>query len=207
MYRMIIITAIGNYTVEMEPPNDNPTNDDLMEMFYNMKSDIEGGCFLEGWTPTDSPTDPPGVFALGDGVDILAYHVEKKTQTFIPVKEQVKDAVLPVTYHFSYLGNVFTAKCVQREIQDITVFYCYSLNGEPPTDVLSVEKISGNLCKVLEQDSSYTPEEYLLQINDSGKPENFSQASEVLKKLAEQYKELCTKKTGKAWNGWKGDGD
>ena len=50
MYRMIIVTALGNYVVEMVPEKEEPTADELMKMFLETKADVESGCFMEGWT-------------------------------------------------------------------------------------------------------------------------------------------------------------
>ena len=77
MYRMIIVTALGNYVVEMVPEKEEPTADELMKMFLETKADVESGCFMEGWTPTDGLSGAPGVFAIGKGLEILAYHVER----------------------------------------------------------------------------------------------------------------------------------
>ena len=61
MYRMIIVTALGNYVVEMVPEKEEPTADELMKMFLETKADVESGCFMEGWTPTDGLSGAPGV--------------------------------------------------------------------------------------------------------------------------------------------------
>lgn len=207
MYRMVIVTAIGNYVVEMTPEKEEPTNDDLMELFLNTRSDVEAGCFMEGWTPTDSLSSPPGVFAVGKGMDILAYHVERLYDVPVPPVEEKEGGVLPLTLKFLYLGNEMVAKCVQTTVDDITIIFCYSLNGEPPTDVLSTGKITETLCKCIYRDLGFSEEEYLLQVSDDGKIRNFSQAVEVLETLAENYDILKTQHTGKAWTGWKGDGE
>ena len=40
MYRMIIVTALGNYVVEMVPEKEEPTADELMKMFLGCKMTI-----------------------------------------------------------------------------------------------------------------------------------------------------------------------
>lgn len=40
MYRMIIVTALGNYVVEMVPEKEEPTADELMKMFLKSKADV-----------------------------------------------------------------------------------------------------------------------------------------------------------------------
>lgn len=82
--------------------------------------------------------------------------------------------------------------------------FCYEVNGETPTDVLRIEKLSEVLNNHIAI-NHFMPGEYLLQIAEDGKIRNFSQASEVLDTLEENFKALQQKKTGKAWNGWKGD--
>ena len=77
MYRMKIITDIGIYAVPVVTEKEDPTIDDLMGVFLETKSDLEAGCFMEGWTPEDNLVEPPGVFALGKNIQILAYHVER----------------------------------------------------------------------------------------------------------------------------------
>ena len=84
MYRMIIVTALGNYVVEMVPEKEEPTADELMKMFLETKADVESGCFMEGWTPTDGLSGAPGVFAIGKGLEILAYHVERRPEFDLP---------------------------------------------------------------------------------------------------------------------------
>lgn len=41
MYRMIIVTALGNYVVEMVPEKEEPTADELMKMFLETKADVK----------------------------------------------------------------------------------------------------------------------------------------------------------------------
>lgn len=205
MYKMVIVTAIGNYVAEMTPEQEEPTNDDLMKMFLETKNDVENGCFMEGWTPTDKLKGPPGVFSIGKGMEVLAYHVERTEEVQTPPIEEPENKILPLTLKFIYLGNEMVAKCVQTTVDDVTIIFCYSLNGEPPTDVLSASKITETLCKCVYRDLGFSEDEYLLQVSDDGKVRNFSQAVEVLEMLAENYDILKTQHTGKAWTGWKGD--
>lgn len=206
MYRLHIVTAIGTYVVAMEPEQENPTNDDLMKLFLETKSDVESGCFMEGWTPEDKIVGPPGVFALGTGLEVLAYHVERVRDIEVP--EFIQEAeVTPVTFTLDYLGNPFHVRGVSKEIGDVNIIFCYDINGEPPTDVLDDNSLYNLLNDYMRKDKRYDPEEYLLEIATDGKPRNFSQAVEVLDKLQEGVTQFSGQKTGKAWNGWKGDAE
>ena len=205
MYKLIIITAIGNYAVEMTPEKENPDNNDLIKMFIETTNEVEAGCFMEGWTPNDKPGSPPGVFALAKGLDILAYHVERVEDIKVPVSEEHDTRrVLPLSIPIQYLGNTLTAKCVVKLIRDVHVIVCYEVNGEPPTDVLDVGKLSEHMNSYI-LFTLYDEGEYLLQITEDEKIRNFSQAVEVLEKLEEDFNQLQKEKTGKAWTGWKGD--
>ena len=93
MYRMIIVTALGNYVVEMVPEKEEPTADELMKMFLETKADVESGCFMEGWTPTDGLSGAPGVFAIGKGLEILAYHVERRPEFDSSVFNSVRQII------------------------------------------------------------------------------------------------------------------
>ena len=205
MYRLIVVTNIGNYAVEVTIENPNHTVDELIAHLYQLKKELETGCFMEGWTPSDSQNDPPGVFCLGDDVEILAYHAERILPFEVPkFAAEDKVQVLPLVLKGPYLGEILIAKCVTKVIKDVHAIFCYEVNGETPTDVLRMVKLS----EVLNNHIALThcmPGEYLLQIAEDGKIRNFSQASEVLDTLEENFKALQQKKTGKAWNGWKGD--
>lgn len=206
MYRMIIVTALGNYVVEMVPEKEEPTADELMKMFLETKADVESGCFMEGWTPTDGLSGAPGVFAIGKGLEILAYHVERRPEFDLPPINP--DNVItrrPLSLKFSYLGNEMTAKCIQDDIGSVAVIFCYAVNGEPPTDVLNTKKLSESLCSCIRRYLNYADDEYLLQIAEDGIVRNYSQAEEVVKQLEDQFNTLHSNKTGKAWNGWKGE--
>ena len=110
MYRMIIVTALGNYVVEMVPENEEPTADELMKMFLETKADVESGCFMEGWTPTDGLSGAPGVFAIGKGLEILAYHVEGRPEFDLPpINPDNVNTRRPLSLKFSYLGNEMIA--------------------------------------------------------------------------------------------------
>lgn len=207
MYKLIIITAIGNYVVEMTPEKEDPDNDDLLKMFIETTNEVEGGCFMEGWTPNDKPGSPPGVFALAKGLDILAYHVERTDDITIPFDEEPDTGrVLPLSAPLQYLGNTLIAKCVVKTMGDVHVIVCYEVNGEPPTDVLDVTRLYECLHSYITF-ALYDEGEYLLQIMEDGKVRNFSQAAEVLEQLEEHFNQLHKEKTGKAWSGWKGDDD
>lgn len=113
MYRMIIVTALGNYVVEMVPEKEEPTADELMKMFLETKADVESGCFMEGWTPTDGLSGAPGVFAIGKGLEILAYHVERRPEFDLPpINPNTVNTRRPLSIKFNYLGNEMTAKCM-----------------------------------------------------------------------------------------------
>lgn len=204
MYRMIAVTAMGNYTVEISPEKEDPTNNELMELFYGVSGDMKNGSFMEGWTPTDSLSGPPGVFALAD-VDILAFHVVRVPDP-VPLSQEAQGSrIIPLALHFKYLGNTVTAKCVQGEIGDKLAIFCYSLNGETPNDVLSESKSRPLLESAIEYTLLRAPEDYVLSIADDGKLYNFSQAVDMLKQVTETYAASHGEKTGRAWPGWKGD--
>lgn len=126
MYRMIIVTALGNYVVEMVPEKEEPTADELMKMFLETKADVESGCFMEGWTPTDGLSGAPGVFAIGKGLEILAYHVERRPEFDLPpINPDTVNTRRPLSIKFNYLGNEMTAKCIQDDIGSVAVIFCY----------------------------------------------------------------------------------
>lgn len=208
MYRMVIVTAIGNYRVEMTPDKEEPDNNDLLKMFLDTKNDIESGAFMEGWTPEEKG-GPPGVFAIAPGLDILAYHVEKEDDIIPPgIKKEVESelAIRPITLRPIYLGNHFICKGVTKVINDVEIIFMYEVNGETPTDVLEEGKLVDLLNKEIRIVSPELAEkDYLLQIANDGKTRNFSQATEMLEVLEENYGQLVKEKTGKAWSGWKGD--
>lgn len=204
MYRLVIVTAIGNYTVDMGPEPENPTSDDLMKLFLDTKADVDAGCFMEGWTPNDALSGPPGVFAIGSGLDILAYHVQCVIETDLPVVDQPEPSVKPRTIKAAYLGNTLIAKCVEKTINGVSVIVCYDVNGEVPTDVLSIDRLTDILMDRIKSDNKMELNEFLIQIPEDGKPRNFSQAVEILDKLEAGYQKVTRPKTGKAWSGWKG---
>lgn len=206
MYRLTAVTAIGNYVVEVEPEKEDYTNDDLMELFYRVSGDMKTGAFMEGWTPTDSLSGPPGVFAL-EGVDILAFHVSRVPEPIPVSQEDQEGRIMPLTIPFDYLGNTITAKCVQGTIGGRNIIFCYSLNGETPIDVLPESKVIPFLESYVEGILCYAPEDYILHIANDGKLYNFSKAVDTLKEVAENYAAAHGVKTGKAWMGWKGDGE
>lgn len=131
MYRMIIVTALGNYVVEMVPEKEEPTADELMKMFLETKADVESGCFMEGWTPTDGLSGAPGVFAIGKGLEILAYHVERRPEFDLPpINPDNINTRRPLSLKFSYLGNEMIAKCIQDDIGSVQNYgYYTSYNG------------------------------------------------------------------------------
>lgn len=207
MYRLIIVTAIGNYVVEMTPEQEKPTNDDLLKLFSETKADVEAGCFMEGWTPTDNLKCPPGVFCLGDGLDILAYHVERGIDTIAITPESAtpkEDTPVPFRINTTYLDNSINAKCVRCPVNGTQIIVCYSVNGEPPTDVLDADILTGVLCEEMKH-IGYLETEYLLTVLDDGKPRNFSQAAGYIEVFKEELAKQITGKTAKAWTGWKED--
>lgn len=203
MLKLIIITAIGNYAVEMVPELEDPTNDELMALFLETKRDVESGCFMEGWTPNDKPGSPTGVFAIAHGLDILAYHVERVEDIPDVAPAEPAGKILPYTAKIDYLGNTLTAQCVEKEINNTHLFYCYSINGEPPTDVLDIGKATAVICQYVKDSEIYSDDDFLLIVSDDEQPKNFSQACEFMEYFEKEYQNLCTKKTGKAWTGWK----
>ena len=216
MYRMIIVTALGNYVVEMVPEKEEPTADELMKMFLETKADVESGCFMEGWTPTDGLSGAPGVFAIGKGLEILAYHVERRPEFDLPpINSDTVNTRRPLSIKFNYLGNEMTAKCIQDDIGSVAVIFCYAVNGGAHKiqgigagfvpDVLNTKKLSEILCSRIRHHLNYADDEYLLQIAEDGIIRNYSQAEEVVKQLEDQFNTLHSNKTGKAWNGWKGE--
>ena len=172
MYRMIIVTALGNYVVEMVPEKEEPTADELMKMFLETKADVESGCFMEGWTPTDGLSGAPGVFAIGKGLEILAYHVERHPEFDLPpINPDNVNTRRPLSLKFSYLGNEMIAKCIQDDIGSVAVIFCYAVNGEPPTDVLNTKKLSESLCSCIpggKTDCGNRNREYDQRKRDSG---------------------------------------
>lgn len=205
MYRLIIITAIGNYQVEMAPDKEDPTNDDLMAMFLETKADVEAGCFMEGWTP-DAPDGPPGVFAIGDGLDILAYHVERLPDVSEPqATEESNPLIKPLSFTIPYLGMDLHTKTVAQAIHGETVILCYDVNGETPSDVLEPSQLTEVIASYIESYVGLKASEFLVYVIDDGKTRNFSQAVDFLIDLEDTHKLLTAAKTGKAWEGWKGE--
>lgn len=206
MYRLIIVTAIGNYKVDMTPDKDDPTNDDLMAMFLDTKGDIEAGCFMEGWTP-EEPNGAPGVFAIGSGLDILAYHVERLPDVALPKEEPESDdpLITPLAFTVPYLGMDLHIKTISRPIGNVPAIYCYEVNGETPADVLEPEKLHEVLAVYIENEIKLNPKDFALYVETDGKTRNFSQAVEQLNYLADTFTLIATPKTGKAWEGWKGE--
>lgn len=205
MYRLIIVTAIGNYKVEMTPDKENPTNDDLLSMFMDTKSDIEAGCFMEGWTPED-PEGAPGVFSIGS-VDILAYHVERLPDISEPKgePESSDQLIRPLAFTVPYLGNNLHIKMIARPIGNVPAIYCYEVNGETPADVLEPEKLHEILAEYIENEIKLDPKDFSLYVEVDGKTRNFSQAVDQLNYLADTFTLIAKPKTGKAWEGWKGE--
>ena len=69
----------------------------------------------------------------------------------------------------------------------------------------NTKKLSEILCSRIRHHLNYADDEYLLQIAEDGIVRNYSQAEEVVKQLEDQFNTLHSNKTGKAWNGWKGE--
>lgn len=207
MYNLIIVTAIGSYKVEMVPDKEDPTNDDLMTMFYETKEDIENGCFMEGWTP-DAQNGPPGVFAIGTGLEILAYHVERLPDVDVP-KEGKEDDQLskPISFTIPYLGTDLHVKTVSKHIAGSPVILCYEVNGETPADVLEPSKLTEIITSHIESYVGLRADDFLLYVADDGKNRNFSQAVSYLEDLEDTHKLITIAKTGKAWEGWKGEAE
>lgn len=207
MYNLIIVTAIGNYKVEMMPDKEDPTNDDLMDMFYSTKEDIENGCFMEGWTP-DTPNGPPGVFSIGDGLDILAYHVERVSDVEMPKEDIENDLeIKPFSFTIPYLGMDLHIKAVSKHIAGSPVILCYEVNGETPADVLEPTKLAEIIASYIENEAEISAADFLLYVIDDGRNRNFSQAVEYLNDLEDTHKLVASAKTGKAWSGWKGEAE
>jgi hypothetical protein len=208
MYNLIIITAIGNYKVIMVPSKEDPTNDDLMAMFLETKKDIEAGCFMEGWTP-EALAGPPGVFAIGDGLEILAYHVERLTDIEVPKEDTEWNDPLskPISFTIPYLGMELHVKTVSKPVAGAPVILCYEVNGETPADVLEPSKLTEIIASYIENDVGLSVNDFLLYVVDDGKARNFSQAVSYLEELEDTHKLITTAKTGKAWEGWKGEPD
>lgn len=206
MYRLIIVTTIGNYKVDMTPDKENPTNDDLMVMFLNTKGDIEAGCFMEGWTP-DAPDGPPGVFAIGNGLEILAYHVERLPDVDVPKesKEDSEQLIQPIAITVPYLGMDLHIKMVSKPIAGASVILCYDVNGETPADVLEPTKLTEIIASYIENEVGLSADKFLLYVVDDGKNRNFTQAVNYLNELEDTHTLITTAKTGKAWEGWKGE--
>lgn len=206
MYRLIVVTTIGNYKADMTPDKENPTNDDLMVMFLNTKSDIEAGCFMEGWTP-DAPDGPPGVFAIGNGLEILAYHVERLPDVDVPKesKEDSEQLIQPIAITVPYLGMDLHIKTVSKPIAGASVILCYDVNGETPADVLEPTKLTEIIASYIENEVGLSADKFLLYVVDDGKNRNFTQAVNYLNELEDTHTLITTAKTGKAWEGWKGE--
>lgn len=207
MYRIKIITDIGIYAVpmEVETEKEDPTINDLMLTFLETKSDVEAGCFMEGWTPEDNLTEAPGVFALGKNIQILAYHVERVSEIRVATAEpQDAHRMRPLTRKIDYLGNTLYFAFVTSRAEQKTFLYCYSVNGEPPTDVLELKRLR----ELIEKDITKVSgdiRDYVVFFSEDGHVRNFSQATETLNDLISKYREVTKEKTGKAWNGWKED--
>mgnify|MGYP002545035081 CR=1 FL=1 len=140
------------------------------------------------------------------GLEILAYHVERRPEFDLPpINPDNVNTRRPLSLKFNYLGNEMIAKCIQDDIGSVAVIFCYAVNGEPPTDVLNTKKLSESLCSCIRHHLNYADDEYLLQIAEDGIIRNYSQAEEVVKQLEDQFNTLHSNKTGKAWNGWKGE--
>ena len=140
----------------MVPEKEEPTADELMKMFLETKADVESGCFMEGWTPTDGLSGAPGVFAIGKGLEILAYHVERRPEFDLPpINQGNVNTRRPLSLKFNYLGNEMIAKCIQDDIGSVAVIFCYAVNGEPPTDVLNTKKLSESLCSCIRHYLNY----------------------------------------------------
>lgn len=206
MYRLIVVTTIGNYKADMTPDKENPTNDDLMVMFLNTKSDIEAGYFMEGWTP-DAPDGPPGVFAIGNGLEILAYHVERLPDVDVPKesKEDSEQLIQPIAITVPYLGMDLHIKTVSKPIAGASVILCYDVNGETPADVLEPTKLTEIIASYIENEVGLSADKFLLYVVDDGKNRNFTQAVNYLNELEDTHTLITTAKTGKAWEGWKGE--
>lgn len=206
MYRMKIITDIGMYVVPVVTEKEDPTIDELMGMFLETKSDLEAGCFMEGWTPEDNLVEPPGVFALGKNIQILAYHIERVSKIQAAAAEpQDADRMRPVARKIKYLGNTLYFAFVTCKKEQKNFLYCYSVNGEPPTDVLELKRLR----ELVEKDIAEgvgDVQDYVVFFSEDGHVRNFSQATETLNDLISKYREVTKEKTGKAWNGWK-EGD
>lgn len=95
------------------------------------------------------------------------------------------------------------AKCIQDDIGNVAVIFCYAVNGEPPTDVLNT-KLSESLCSCIRHHLNYADDEYLLQIAEDGIIRNYSQAEEVVKQLEDQFNTLHSNRTGKPGTAGKG---
>lgn len=203
MYRMKIITDIGMYAVPMVVEKENPTADDLISMFLDTKSDLEAGCFMEGWTPEDNLTEPPGVFALGKNIQLLAYHVERVSEIQIAAAEPKNtDSMRPITRKIDYLGNKLYFAFVVSKKENKNFLYCYSVNGEPPTDVLELKRLRDLIEKDIVKGGGNI-QDYVVFFSEDGRIRNFSQATETLSSLIEKYHEVTKEKTVKAWNGWR----
>lgn len=207
MYNLIIVTAIGSYKVEIVPDKEEPTNDDLMDMFYSTKDDIENGCFMEGWTP-DAPNGPPGVFAIGAGLEILAYHVERTPDVEMPNEDIKNDLeIKPLSFTIPYLGMDLHIKAVSKHIAGSPVILCYEVNGETPADVLEPTKLTEIIASYIENEVGLSADKFLLYVVDDGKTRNFTQAVSYLEDLEDTHTLITTEKTGKAWEGWKGEAE
>lgn len=206
MYRMKIITDIGIYAVPVVTEKEDPTIDDLMGVFLETKSDLEAGCFMEGWTPEDNLVEPPGVFALGKNIQILAYHVERISEIQVAAAEpQDADRMRPFTRKIEYLGNTLYFAFVTCKKEQKNFLYCYSVNGEPPTDVLELKRLRELVEKDITENVGDV-QDCVVFFSEDGHVRNFSQATETLSDLISKYREVTKEKTGKAWNGWK-EGD
>ena len=201
MYKLMIITPLGNYLAEMTPTQEEPTNDDLMAMFIETVNEVEGHCFMEGWTPNDDPAGPPGVWAFGKDIEILAYHVIREAEIVeAPKAVEPGSNIIPDVMKLDYLGNTLTVKSAFTHIDDVATFFVYDINGETPTDVLAEEKIEALMVNRLKID--YAPDEFLVLVAHDGEIRNFVTATNDLKALI--AKRQAIKGNAMAWNGWKG---
>lgn len=208
MYRLKIITDIGIYAVPVVTEKEDHTIDDLMGAFLETKSDLEAGCFMEGWTPEDNLVEPPGVFALGKNIQILVYHVERVSEIQVTAAEpQDADRMRPLTRKIAYLGNTLYFAFVTCKKEQKKFLYCYSVNGEPPTDVLELKKLRELVEKDIRENwETGNIQDCVVFFSEDGHVRNYSQATETLNDLISKYHEVTKGKTGKAWNGWK-EGD
>lgn len=205
MYIMTVVTEIGNYIVEADGYIEDVV-DGLIKGCTNLVNDITAGCFMEGWVPGEDPrTQPPGLWAMGKDAKILGYHVErlKEEPPVMPV-ETTEYRVAPRTLVFDYLGVKTTAHCIEKVIDGVRVIYCYSVNGEPPTDVMAEDKVRNFLIYDCINNEGMEEDEFMVYVASDGRPRNFSQAVEELELIEQNIDIVKTARNAKAWTGWKG---